>query len=209
MNEVVLFDYPRSSAAYRVRIALNLLGVDYQRVLVDLTAGEQRGVEHLARNPMGLVPVLDIDGRRLTQSLAIIEYLDETRSAGFLPIDPQARVRLRALAMTIAIDIHPVCNLSVATRASALSEDPEQAKADWMRHFIRRGLAAFEQLLSDLGAGPFCHGERPGLADIVLVPQLYNAQRWSVDVSDLERIGAVAAACQALPAFRAAAPEAV
>lgn len=128
MSGVVLYDFWRSSASYRVRIALNLAGITYRGVSVDLTAGEQRSDNHLARNPQGLVPVLEIDGLRLTQSLAIIDYLDQTRGLGLLPPEPAARAHTLALAQSIAVDLHPVCNLSVAQYATSLSDD-----ADGMR----------------------------------------------------------------------------
>ena len=206
MNETVLFDYWRSSASYRVRIALNLAGIEYRAVSIDLTAGAQRAAEHRSRNPQGLVPVLDIDGQRLTQSLAIVEYLDETRGLELLPDEPSGRARVRALAQSLAIDVHPICNLSVAAHASG-GEEP--ARTAWMRHFITPGLRAFEALLGGFEQRPFCTGERPSLADLCLVPQLYNADRWGVDRAGCERIAGVAAACATHPAFAAAHPDVV
>ena len=200
----VLWDYPRSSAAYRVRIALNLADEPYERRMVNLLEGEHRGAEHLARNPQGLVPVLDIDGRRLTQSLAILGYLDRTRGLGLLPEGDADRARAEALAMCIAVDLHPVCNLSVAMRATG-GEEP--ARTDWMRHFIRPGLEAFEALLGGFEQAPYATGARVGLADIVLIPQLYNARRWGVEYGDLERISGLEAACIDLPAFAEAHPD--
>lgn len=200
----VLYDYWRSSAAYRVRIGLALLGLPYRSVPVDLTRGEQRGAENLARNPQGLVPALEIDGLRLTQSLAILDYLDETRGAGWLPGDAAGRARVRALAQSIAMDIHPVCNLRVARFAETEGGIPLER---WMRQFIPLGLEGLEGLMAGGPAGPFCHGDRPGLADICLVPQVYNARRWGVDLAPFPRIAAVAAACEALPAFAAAHPD--
>lgn len=209
MTEVVLYDYWRSSASYRVRIALNLAGIAYRAVSVDLRAGDQTSDPHLARNPQGLVPVLDIDGVRLTQSLAILDYLDQTRDMGLLPSDPANRARAMALAQSIAVDVHPVCNLSVAQFATSLSGAADGMPRDWMRHFIRPGLVAFEALLAGFEQSPFCTGSRPGLADICLIPQLYNAQRWQVDMTDLPRILAIEAACADHPAFKAAHPDAV
>lgn len=206
VTETVLYDYWRSSASYRVRIALHTLGIAFRSVPVDLVAGEQLSPEHLARNPQGFVPVLMIDGLRLTQSLAIIEYLDRTRDAGFLPADPAERARLQALAHVIASDTHPICNPSVLKLHLAGAADPDTARTAWIAHFIRRGLAAVETLLDHPRTGPFCHGERPGLADFCLMPQLYNAARWGADVGDLSRVAAVAAACAELAAFRAAYP---
>lgn len=205
---VVLHDYWRSSAAYRVRIALALKGIAYDRVAVDLATGAQRGAAHLALNPQGLVPALQIDGRVLTQSLAIIEYLDETRPGpALLPGDAPGRARVRALAQAIACDLHPVSNLRVMQRVEALA-GPE-ARAAWNRDNIAAGLAAFEPLLDHPAfEGRFCHGAGPGLADCVLIPQLYNAARWEVPVDHLPRIRAVAASCAALPALAAAHPDA-
>ena len=206
MTETVLYDYWRSSASYRVRIALHTLGIAFRSVPIDLVAGEQVSPEHLARNPQGFVPVLMIDGLRLTQSLAIIEYLDTTRSAGFLPADPAERTRLQALAHVIASDTHPICNPSVLKVHLAGAADADTARKAWMAHFIRRGLVAVETLLDHPRTGPFCHGERPGLADFCLMPQLYNASRLGAYVADLKRIEAIAAACAELPPFRAAYP---
>ncbi|MCV6594954.1 MAG: maleylacetoacetate isomerase [Silicimonas sp.] len=206
MSAVTLYDYPMSSAAYRVRIGLNLAGISYETAPVNLVEGDHRGAAHLARNPQGLVPVLEIDGARLTQSLAILNYLDTTRALGLLPEDSAARARAEALAMVIAVDLHPVCNLSVATRATG---GAEPARSEWMRHFIRRGLTAFETLLAEFDQAPYATGERVGLADICLIPQLFNADRWGVPLDDLPRIRAIRAACAVLPAFQAALPERV
>lgn len=202
----VLYDYWRSSASYRMRIALNLAGIDFTSVPVDLVRGDHRAPDHLARNPQGLVPVLEIDGHSLTQSLAMLEYLIETRDLDWLPRDPAERARARALAYAIAVDLHPVCNLKVAVHAARLAGD-DAAKADWMVHFIRPALEAFEVMARGWDT-PFAHGTAPGMADICLIPQLYNAQRWGAEYSDLPRIRAIEAACSALPAFSAAYPTA-
>jgi maleylacetoacetate isomerase len=204
---VVLHDYWRSSASYRVRIALNLKGIAYDRVPVDLVAGAQRSPEHLALNPQGLVPALEIDGHVLTQSLAIIEYLDETRpEPPLLPLHPISRGRVRALAQAIASEIHPISNLRVLKRVEALG-GPE-ARTTWNRDTIASGLEAFEHLLDHPAfTGRFCHGDQPGMADCTLIPQLYNATRWGVDYSHLPRITAVAESCAALPAFAQAHPD--
>ncbi|MEW2912595.1 maleylacetoacetate isomerase [Leisingera sp. JC11] len=207
MGSTILYDYWRSSASYRLRIALNLAGIEYTSVPVDLVKGEHRSPEHLARNPQGFVPVLEIDGLRLTQSLAILDYLDETRNLGLLPADPGQRAKARALAHSVAVDVHPVCNLQVAKHATSLSGGAEDMPKAWMQHFIRPGLQAFEVLLGDFAQAPFCIGETPGLADICLMPQLYNARRWETDFSGLPRICAVEAACAAHPAFAAAYPD--
>jgi maleylacetoacetate isomerase len=203
----VLYDYWRSSAAYRVRIGLNLLGIAYESVPVDLLKKEQAEPEHLVRNPQGLVPVLEIDGLRLIQSLAVLEYLDETRAAGWLPADAPGRARVRALAYAVAMEIHPVCNLRVAQQVRKLSQGAVEVE-DWMRAFIGPGLAALERLLDAPATGRFAHGDAVSLADICLVPQVYNARRWEVDLGPMPRIRAIEVACAALPAFAAAHPDA-
>jgi maleylacetoacetate isomerase len=209
MSETVLYDYWRSSASYRLRIALNLAGVPYRAVSVDLVKGEQRSPDHLARNPQGLVPVLQIDGLQMTQSLAILDYLDQTRALALLPTDPALRVQAQALAQCIAVDIHPVCNLQVVAYAASAAVDPSGAREAWMARFIRPGLEAFETLLAAFEQQPYCTGEAPGLADICLMPQLYNARRWGVAFADLARVVGVETACAQHPAFAAAHPDAM
>ncbi|MEP0990864.1 MAG: maleylacetoacetate isomerase [Tateyamaria sp.] len=209
MTDTKLYDYWRSSASYRLRIALNLADIPYQAIPVDLVKGDHRAPQHLARNPQGLVPVLDIDGHQLTQSLAILDYLNDTRSMGLLPTDPVEAARVRALAHSVAVDVHPVCNLQVVAHVSRLMPEASSAKEDWMTHFIAPGLTAFEALLNNFEQTPYCAGSAPSLADICLMPQIYNARRWNVDVSDCPRILAVEAACADHPAFAAAHPEQV
>lgn len=201
-----LHDYWRSSASYRVRIALGLVGEKWDDAPVDLTTGAQREPRHLARNPQGLVPALEIDGLTLTQSLAIIEYLDETRGAGFLPNDAPGRARVRALAHAIAMEIHPVCNLRVARHAVEASGGAITME-QWMQAFIGPGLEAFERMLDHPATGRFCHGDRVGLADICLAPQLYNADRWGVSLDAMPRIRAIRDALDAMPAVAAAHPD--
>lgn len=201
---VVLYDYWRSSASYRVRIALNLAGIAYESVNVDLLKKDHKSPEHLARHPQGLVPVLEIDGHSFTQSLAILDYLNETRKLNLLPQEPFERAKAQALAYAIAVDIHPVCNLSVVGYATT-GEEP--ARSDWMKRFIEPGLAAFEVQLSAFEQGPFCTGATVGLADICLMPQLYNAQRWGADYSGCPRIIDIAARLSEIPAFQAAHPD--
>lgn len=207
----VLYDYWRSTASYRVRIALNLAKVNYTSVPVDLIAGDHRTAEHKARNPQGFVPVLEIDGLRLTQSLAIIEYLDETRKLGLLPINPADRARVRKLSLVLAADTHPICNPSVVEQTLNLvpKDARDKTRANWMQHFIRRGLSAFEVMLDHPATGHFCHGNAVTMADLCLVPQIYNARRWEVDWSDLLRIKRIVEMAIKGQAFRAAEPETV
>ncbi|MCP4316090.1 MAG: maleylacetoacetate isomerase [Hyphomicrobiales bacterium] len=207
MAKPVLYDYWRSSASYRVRIALNLLGIDYEAVAVDLLKKQHLDETHRARNPQGLVPALEIDGEMLNQSLAIVEYLDETRSAGFLPGSAIDRARVRTLSYIIAMEIHPVCNLSVVADVMARTGGGDQVRSDWMQTYIRKGLVAFEQKLGDGRSATFCHGDAPTMADICLVPQIYNANRWGAELSDLKRINAIVENCAALDAFAAAHPD--
>ncbi len=208
MSSATLYDYWRSSASYRVRIALNLAGISYRSIPIDLANGEQRSADHLARNPQGFVPLLEIDGMQLTQSLAILEYLDETRALGLLPGEPGQRARVQALAYALAVDVHPVCNLSVARHATSGLDDPETGMKDWMHRFIGPGLIAFNALLSRFEPASFCVGEKPGLADLCLIPQLYNARRWGIDLGNLPRLVAIDARCAEHPAFAAAHPDA-
>lgn len=204
MSGIVLWDYPKSSASYRLRIALNLAEVKYEIRTVDLLAKDHLTPAHLERNPQGFVPVLDIDGHRLTQSLAILDYLDATRGLALLPADPAERACRTALAHAIAVDLHPVCNPSVAGYATR-GEEP--ARTEWMRHFITPRLAAFEVMLQKFAQAPFCCGDTVGLADIILIPQIYNANRWGADYSGCARIKSVVQACAAHPAFVAAHPD--
>ena len=210
MTTPVLYDYWRSSASYRVRITLNLKDIAYQAVTIDLQTQQHFGVEHKARNPQGFVPALDIDGRMMTQSLAIIEYLDSRNPApALLPADPAEAARLRAIAYAIAMEIHPICNPSVVAHHAAAFDGSNDDRKIWMQHFIDKGLRAVEALADHPDSGRFLHGDSPGLADIVLVPQLYNARRWEVSLEDMPRLTAIDAVCRDLPAFAAAAPEAV
>ena len=210
MADITLYDYWRSSASYRVRIALNLKGVDYRRVVVNLLAGEHRGDAHRQRSLIGYVPALDIDGRMMTQSLAIIEYLEARfPDPALLPADPAEAARLRAIAHTIAMDIHPVCNLNVTNHHAAAFDGDAAAKDEWMVHFMTRGLLAVEAMADHPATGPFLHGDAPGLADCVLVPQLYNARRRDMTLAEMPRLAAIEEACLAHPAFSAAVPETV
>jgi maleylpyruvate isomerase len=201
-----LYGYFRSSAAYRVRIALNLKQVEVEHVFRHLRRGEQNAPDYLALNPQGLVPTLVADnGNVLTQSLAIIEWLDETFPLpALLPTDAFARARVRAFALAIAADIHPVQNLRVLSRVLSISKS-EEAATQWAAWVNRDGLAACEKLLARQ-PGPFCFGRAASLADICLVPQLANARRFGVDVAAFPRLLEAEAAANALAAFIKAAP---
>ena len=203
---ITLYDYWRSSASYRVRIALNLLGLPYESHPVDLLAGDQRGESNLARNPQGLVPTLEIDGQTLTQSLAIIEYLDETHGPLWLPKDPPGRARVRTLSYAIAMEIAPICNLSVRRHAAKISHGDITAD-DWQRHYITKGFAAFESMLTQPQTGRYCHGDQITMADLCLVPQVYNAERAYVDLTAFPRLTLINEALQAVPAIAAAHPD--
>jgi len=209
----LLYDYWRSSAAYRVRIALGLAGIDFDTCPVDLVAGEQKSEAHLARNPQGLVPTLEIDGHVLSQSLAIIEYLDERGYCRLLPQRPAERARVRALSCAIAMEIHPICNITVARQAAIVAGVPEEEAmesgpfADWMRRFIPPGLAAFERLLDHPATGKFCHGDTPTMADICLLPQIYNARRRGISIESLTILSGIAGRLEAIDAFRKAHPD--
>ena len=204
---VVLHDYWRSSASYRVRIALNLKGVEYDRHDVALIDNEQRTEENLARNPQGFVPTLEIDGHIITQSLAIIDYLDATRKdPPMVPNDPAARAAVLAQALVIAADIHPVNNLRVLRYLKNQMGQEQAAIDDWYRHWVREGFVALEAMAGD---GPHLGGDAPNLADVCLVPQMYNARRLELPLDDFPKLVSVDAAGSALPAFAAAHPEAV
>ncbi|MFL6621517.1 MAG: maleylacetoacetate isomerase [Sulfurifustis sp.] len=200
----------RSSASYRVRIALNLKGLDYEYRPVHLSrnGGEQFTAEFRAMNPQSLVPVLQDGERFLTQSLAIIEYLDETHpQPPLLPREPVARARVRALALAIACDMHPINNLrtlNYLTKQLGVSDD---AKNAWYRHWVALGFQALEaQLAGSRETGAFCHGDTPGLADCCLIPQLFNARRFQCDISAYPTLLRIEQNCNALPAFQRAAP---
>lgn len=205
-----LYTYYRSSAAYRVRIALNLKQLTYDAAFIHLLkdGGQQHQAAYAALNPQQLLPALEDDGLLLTQSLAIIEYLDETRPATpLLPADAAGRARVRALSQLIACDTHPLNNLRVLQYLQQQLNADEAAKTAWYGHWIRESFAALEQLLQSPHTGRFCHGDTPTLADCCLVPQVYNARRFQVDLSPYPAIVRIDAACNVLPAFQAALPE--
>jgi len=204
-----LYGYFRSSAAFRVRIALNLKKLDYENAFIHLRRGDQSGPEFLGVNPQGLVPALETGDQLLTQSMAIIEYLDETHpEPPLLPRDAAGRARTRALAAIVACDIHPLNNLRVLRYLHRPLGHDQKATEDWYNHWIASGFNAFEQLLADdPRTGVFCHGDTPGLADIALVPQVYNAHRYSLDLDPYPTIMRIYQACRALDAFAAADPD--
>ena len=208
-----LYGYWRSSAAYRVRIVLNLKGLAYQHMPVHLVrdGGEQHGQAYQALNPQGLVPLLvdeESGDVRIAQSLAIIEYLEEIFPVpAILPADPVARAQVRALALHLACDVHPLNNLRVLQYLSRELGVDDAAKKAWYRHWVAAGLAAVEQGLAIYG-DRFSLGPRPGYLEACLIPQVYNARRFDCDLDAYPRILALAARCEALDAFRHAAPEA-
>lgn len=209
MARPLLHDYFRSSAAYRVRIALNLKGVEHDSVSVDLRTGEQSGAAYRDRNPQGLVPMLEIDGQRLTQSLAIIDYLDATRpEPRLVPADAADRVHVLAMALVIACDIHPLNNLRVLRYLQNELGQDEPARNTWYAHWIAEGLAALEALAAPR-AGRFLFGDTPTVADICLVPQLYNARRFEVPLDAYPVLLRADAEATALEAFAAAHPDRV
>jgi maleylacetoacetate isomerase len=209
MTEMTLHGYFRSSAAWRVRIALNLKGVAHIHAFRHLRKGEQSAPDYVALNPQGLVPALEVQGvGALTQSLAILEWLDETQAGPkLLPGDPWGRARVRALAQVVACDIHPIQNLRVLQYLKRELGQDQPAIDAWVQHWVTLGLAAFEARLGEREAGRFCHGDAPGLADACLLPQLGNARRFGADLSPYPRVLAVEAACMALPAFAEAVPD--
>ena len=204
-----LYNYFRSSASFRVRIALNLKGLAYDYVPVHLAKGEQKQPEFAALTAEGLVPLLELDdGQRLTQSMAIIEYLDETHPQPvLLPADAAGRARVRALSQIVACEIHPLNNLRVLKYLVNDLKASDDAKNDWYKHWVRLGLQSYEARLAER-PGTYSHGDAPTLADCCLVPQIFNAQRFDCDLSGLPRTMAVFDACMQLNAFQKAQPSA-
>jgi maleylacetoacetate isomerase len=203
-----LYNYFRSSASFRVRIALELKGLAYEYVPVHLPSGAHKQADYAAISPSLLVPSLQLDsGERLEQSMAIIEYLDETHpQPALLPRDAVARARVRALAQLVACEIHPLNNLRVLKYLVREMKVSEEAKNTWYRHWVRSGLVSYEAELQRLPASTFSFGDAPSLADCCLVPQVFNGKRFDVDFSGLARTMAAFDACMKLPAFQKAQP---
>lgn len=201
-----LYSYYRSSAAYRVRIALNLKGIAYQLAAVNLLGAEHRGDAYLALNPQGLVPALDLgDGRVITQSPAILEWLDSSYpEPPLLPDDPYRRARVRSLCSTIACDIHPLNNLRVLDYLESTLNVDKEERTVWYHHWIDTGFSSLELQVGDTD---FCAGDQPGMADIYLVPQIFNALRFRVDMAPYPHLYNIYLRCQHLEAFARAHPD--
>lgn len=207
MASTVLYDYFRSSASYRVRIALNLKGIDYDQRPISLVQGAQNDPAFKALNPQGLVPMLEIDGHRLTQSLSIMVYLDQVYpDPPLMPRDPADGAHVRALALAIACDIHPLNNLRVLKYLKNDLGVSEEAKDEWYRHWVAEGLTALEEMARPR-AGAFLFGDAPTIADVCLVPQLYNARRFSVPITDYPTLRRADETASAHAAFAAAHPD--
>ncbi len=208
MATMKLHGYFRSSAAYRVRIAMNLKGLDYGQASIHLRKGDQFSDAYRKLNPAELVPALEDGPHVLTQSLAIVEYLEETHpNPPLLPKSPADRARVRAIALTVACDVHPLDNLRVLVYLEKKLGQDQKARDAWFAHWIELGFTAIERLLADGKTGTFCHGDTPGLADICLAPQVANAARVNLDMSRYPIIARIDAACAKLPAFQKALPQ--
>lgn len=209
-GQVLLYSYWRSSSAYRVRIALNLKGIDYEQKFVHLVkdGGEQNTPGYREVNPLGLVPALVHAGRTFVQSMPIIEYLDEVFPQNpLLPLDLAERARVRAIAQSICSEIQPLNNLAVMQYLKTRMQQPDDAVKEWYAHWVDRGFSAVEAWLSTSASGEYCHGDSPGLADCYLVPQVYNAERFSCDLEPYPNIRRITARCRNEDAFVRAAPE--
>ena len=209
LSAMKLYNYFRSSASFRVRIALHLKGLPFDYIAVHLAKGEHKQPAYADVSADGLVPMLEDGAHRLNQSMAIIEYLDETHpEPALMPADALGRARVRALAQSIACEIHPLNNLRVLKYLTRELKLDEEAKNTWYRHWVREGLEAFERQLAQDRRGPFCHGDRPTLADCCLVPQIFNARRFDTPLDGLPHTMAVFEACMQLDAFKRAQPSA-
>lgn len=210
ISSMKLYSYWRSSAAYRVRIALNLKDIECEYDYVHLVKNDQQSPDYKSKNPQGLVPALELsDGRILTQSLAIIDYLDQSFDGlKLLPNDPFEKARIQAFAQAISCDIHPVNNLRILNYLSNEFAIEDQQKATWYRHWVMEGFQALETSISTTSNGKFCFGETPSLADICLIPQIYNANRFKVDMTAYPTLSKINDHCMTLAAFKQASPEA-
>lgn len=210
MTHLTLHEFSKSSASYRVRIALNLKGLTYESVSWVLRAGAHRSPEFTALNPHQLVPVLDVGdgGAPLSQSLAILEYLDTVHPLPrLIPEEARAAARVRSLALSVAADIHPLNNLRVLAYLKDVLKVDQAGADSWYQHWVQEGFRGFEaQLTRDAQTGRFCHGDEVTLADVCLVPQVYNARRFNVPLDAFPKLSAIATACESLPAFSAAHP---
>ncbi len=205
INPMQLYSYCKSSASYRVRIALNLKHLNYSLIPVNLLKNEQNSKEYRKKNPMGLVPALEVDGHILTQSLAILEWLDDNYpSPSIIPGDSYRKAQIRATAYMVACDIQPIQNLRVLKHLIAEYEVDQSGKEKWIKHWISMGFDAVER---DIEAAPFCFGEHPSIADICLIPQTYNARRFNLDMDKYPKISRVVETCHQLEAFEKAKPE--
>lgn len=207
-----LYDYFRSTASFRVRIALTIKHISYEKIPVHLVnnGGEQHQASYLALNPQGLVPTLDENGHIISQSLAIIEYLEDIcPTPALLPTNPFAKAQVRSLALLVACDMHPLNNLRVLNRLREQFDADEDQIMSWYHHWLKEGFDAFEARLQALPhKHPFCYGTEPGMADVCLIPQVYNARRFGFAMSDYPLINEIEAHCMSLAAFKNSAPEA-
>ncbi len=208
-SNLKLHSYFRSSASFRVRIALELKGLPYDYIAVHIARGDHKKPPYVDLSADTLVPLLEIDGQKLSQSMAIIEYLDEKHpTPALLPEDAMGRAKVRALAQSISCDIHPLNNLRILKYLVKELKVEDDAKNTWYRHWCREGLVAFEKQLQQLSPSTYCYGDTPTLADCCLVPQIFNAQRFDVNFDGLTRTLAAHEACMKLPAFQKAQPSA-
>ena len=209
LSDIILHGFWRSSAAYRVRIALNLKAIDYEQRNYVLGKKEHKTEAFLAKNPQGLVPTLEVDGKIITQSLTIIEYLDHIKAENrLLPLDPHERARVQSIAYAIACEIHPLNNLRILLYLKNDFGQDQDAVNSWYRHWVAEEFTALEKKLNtETETGTFCHGDKPGFADCFLIPQIYNAQRFGCDLSDYPTIMCINDACLAQDAFKDAVPE--